>query len=82
MKQNIFDPLVFLQNLQQILGFALSQAEIKYCLKQAEFLKPKVGKFWQGCKAEAGLYIVVAGKVRLLNQVDELLTTVETGDLV
>lgn len=80
MKQNIFDPLVFLQNLQQILGFALSQAEIKYCLKQAEFLKPKVGKFWQGYQAEAGLYVVVAGKVRLLNQVDELLTTVETGD--
>jgi ATP-binding cassette, subfamily B, bacterial HlyB/CyaB len=80
MEQNRFEPLVFLQHFQQTLGFALSKAETQSCLKQAKFFKPKVGKFWQGVERSAGIYIVIAGKVRLLDRVEELITTLEMGD--
>jgi ATP-binding cassette, subfamily B, bacterial HlyB/CyaB len=62
------------------LGYPLSEAEVQHCLTQAKFLTPKVGKFWQGVDASAGIYIIVAGKVRLLDKADELIATLETGD--
>jgi ATP-binding cassette, subfamily B, bacterial HlyB/CyaB len=80
MKQNRFEPLVFLQHFQQTLGFALSKAETQHCLKQAKFFKPKVGKFWQGVDRDAGIYLIIAGKVRLLDPTEELIATLEMGD--
>ncbi len=38
-----------------------------------------MGKFWQGTDVEPGIYIVLAGKVRLLNEAGELITTLELG---
>ena len=59
---------------------SLTDAEFQCCLKQVKSLKPKVGKFWQGTDAEAGIYMVIAGKVRLLDDVGELIATVEAGE--
>jgi ATP-binding cassette, subfamily B, bacterial HlyB/CyaB len=80
MKPNLFESLVSLQQLQKTLGSTLAEAEVQRCLKQAKFLTPKVGKFWQGIDGKAGIYIVLAGKVRLLDETDELIATLETGD--
>lgn len=61
------------------MGNSLSPEEFQRCLKQAKFLTPKVGKFWQGSNVEPGIYIVVAGKVRLLDSAGELIVTLEAG---
>ena len=62
------------------MGYSLSETQFQHCLKQVKSLNPKVGKFWQGTDAEAGVYIVRDGKVRLLDRAGELVTTLEAGD--
>ncbi len=61
------------------MGYSLTEAEFQYCLTQIKSLNPKVGKFWQGTEVEAGIYIVITGKARLLNETDELIATLEAG---
>lgn len=39
-----------------------------------------MGKFWQGTDAESGIYIVMAGKVRLLDGAGDLIATLEVGE--
>jgi ATP-binding cassette, subfamily B, bacterial HlyB/CyaB len=68
------------ETLNHIFGQTLSPAHYQRCFKQVQYLTPKVGKFWQGDEAPAGLYIVLAGKVRLLDREDQLIATLETGD--
>lgn len=41
--------------------------------------RPKIGLFWHSQEAESGLYIVLAGKVRLLNEAGELIETLGRG---
>ncbi|MBD2167804.1 peptidase domain-containing ABC transporter [Calothrix membranacea FACHB-236] len=79
MVQNLSDPLVSLEQFSNILGYSLSEVEFQRCLPQFKFINPKVGKFWQGTDVEPGIYIVLAGKVRLLNEAGELITTLELG---
>jgi ATP-binding cassette subfamily B protein len=55
------------QQLAQTLGHTLSEQELSNCCKQIEILEPSAGKrFWQAADAIAGIYIVLAGKVRLI----------------
>jgi ATP-binding cassette, subfamily B, bacterial HlyB/CyaB len=68
-----------LQQLSTVLDYSLSPEDLQHCLKQVKSLTPKVGKFWQGTDVEAGIYIVLAGKVRLLDDTGELITTLEVG---
>lgn len=62
------------------MGYPISEREYQRCLQAAKLLTPKVGKFWQGKDGEAGIYIAIAGKVRLLDDADELIVTLEAGD--
>lgn len=62
------------------MGYALSAAEFQHCLNQVKFQEPKVGKLWQGTNAESGIYIVIAGKARLLNGESELIATLGVGE--
>ncbi len=78
MTQNLSEQLS-LQQLSNTLGHSLSEAEFQSCLKQAKSLTPKVGKFWQGTDGIAGIYIVVAGKVRLLSEAGEIIVTLQAG---
>lgn len=80
MVQNSSAPPSVYQQLAKTLGHSLSEQECNYCLKQVKFLEPKVGKFWQAAEAEAGVYIVLAGKVRLLNSAGDLIATLEADD--
>lgn len=61
------------------MGYSLTPAEFQHCLKQVKFITPKVGKFWQGTEVEPGIYIVIAGKVRLLDAAGELIASLEAG---
>jgi ATP-binding cassette subfamily B protein len=79
MVQNLSDPLVSLEQFSNLLGYSLSEPEFQRCLQQFKFINPKVGKFWQGTDVEPGIYIVIAGKVRLLNNAGELITTLDEG---
>jgi len=78
MTQNLSEQLS-LQQLSNTLGHSLSEGEFQRCLKQAKSLTPKVGKFWQGTDGIAGIYIVVAGKVRLLDSAGEIIVTLDAG---
>ncbi|MEH1892802.1 MAG: peptidase domain-containing ABC transporter [Nostoc sp.] len=80
MAQDISAQLVTLQQFNNTLGYSLSTEEFQHCLQQVKFINPKVGKFWQGTDVESGIYIAIAGKVRLLSSADELITTLEAGD--
>ncbi|MBD0390396.1 MAG: cyclic nucleotide-binding domain-containing protein, partial [Nostoc sp. C3-bin3] len=68
------------QQLAQTLGQALSKQELSDCIKQIEILHPSAGKlFWQAADANVGIYIILAGKVRLLDRTDNLIASVGTG---
>ncbi len=68
------------QQIAQTLGQTLLEQELSNCLKQIEILEPSPGKqFWQ-LGAPAGIYIVIAGKVRLLDRADNLLASPTSGE--
>ncbi|QLE57357.1 peptidase domain-containing ABC transporter [Nostoc sp. TCL26-01] len=67
------------QLCNQIIGYSLSASEFQNYEQKFRYLEPKVGKFWQGTDVEAGIYIVLSGKVRLLDEAGELITTLEAG---
>jgi len=68
------------QQLAQSLGQTLSEPELANCCKQTEILEPTPGKrFWQAVDAGAGIYIILAGKVRLLDCTDNLVTSLGAG---
>ncbi len=79
MVQHLSEPLVSLQQLRETLGYSLGEREYQQCLQQVKSLQPKVGKFWQGTGVEPGIYIVIAGKVRLLDDGGELIASLEAG---
>jgi ATP-binding cassette subfamily B protein len=67
------------KTLSEILGYPLTEPDWQGCLENAHYLTPKVGKFWQATPNELGIYIILQGKVRLLNAEGELITNLETG---
>jgi signal-transduction protein with cAMP-binding, CBS, and nucleotidyltransferase domain len=68
------------QQLTQTLGQPLSEQELSNCYKQIEILQPTPGKlFWHTADATDGIYIILAGKVRLLDRADNLIASVGVG---
>lgn len=84
------------EKLTQVLGQAFSESELEYYFKDIPILEPPTGKqFWQADRVEgtpslqggacfdfvnAILYIVIAGKVRLLDDANNLLASLEAGE--
>lgn len=62
------------------LGCKLSSSEWRMCERQIRYFKPEVGKFWESRTAKVGLYLVLSGKVRLLDATDDLVTTLSMGE--
>ncbi|MFN7282730.1 MAG: cyclic nucleotide-binding domain-containing protein, partial [Dolichospermum sp.] len=79
MAHNISAQLVSLQQINNILGYSLTTEEFYHYLPELQPINPKVGKFWTGKNVEPGIYIIITGKVRLLDDNDELITTLESG---
>ncbi|NEO23439.1 peptidase domain-containing ABC transporter [Moorena sp. SIO4A5] len=70
----------FAQQLAQTLGQALPQQELDRCFKGIKILEPRAGKaFWQAGNGNVGVYMVMAGKVRLLDQDNNLLASLEAS---
>ncbi|MBD2385074.1 peptidase domain-containing ABC transporter [Cylindrospermum sp. FACHB-282] len=80
MAHNLSAQLVSLQQINNTLGYSLTPEEFQHYLPQLKSLNPKVGKFWTGSDVEPGIYIIITGKVRLLDNTDELIATLETGE--
>jgi len=79
MAHNISAQLVSLQQINNTLGYSLTAEEFYHYLPELQSINPKVGKFWTGKNVEPGIYIIITGKVRLLDDKDELITTLEPG---
>ncbi|MBI4781886.1 MAG: peptidase domain-containing ABC transporter [Oscillatoriophycideae cyanobacterium NC_groundwater_1537_Pr4_S-0.65um_50_18] len=68
------------QQLTQVLGHTLSEQEWNVCQQTIECLQPAAGKlFWQATEATAGIYLVLEGKVRLLDSDKNLVISLEAG---
>ncbi|MCU0535353.1 MAG: peptidase domain-containing ABC transporter [Hydrococcus sp. Prado102] len=66
--------------LSQTLGETLSEQELANCLKKIVALEPPVGQlFWESTEATPGIYLIVEGKVRLLDPADNLIISLEQG---
>ncbi|MBD2301707.1 ABC transporter transmembrane domain-containing protein [Nostoc sp. FACHB-190] len=68
------------QQITHTLGETLSSQDMERCLTEVQIVEPPVAKqFWQATTANPGIYIIVAGKVRLLDNANNLITTLTTG---
>ena len=69
------------QQLITTLGETLSEADLENCMSSVEIVEPPVAKqFWQATdQMSAGIYLVLAGKVRLLDMSDNLIITLTSG---
>ncbi|WP_019499243.1 peptidase domain-containing ABC transporter [Pseudanabaena sp. PCC 6802] len=68
------------KHLQETLGQPLSETELAACWQQMQLLEPPAGKlFWQATDERPGVYIVLAGKVRLLDGDNNLVASLEPG---
>ncbi|BAZ40656.1 cyclic nucleotide-regulated ABC bacteriocin/lantibiotic exporter [Calothrix sp. NIES-4101] len=77
---SIFSQEDLCQKIDQVLGSKLEERDLQSCVQTTQILEPPVAKlFWQLPEAEKGIYIVLEGKVRLLDQFENLITTLGTG---
>ncbi len=68
------------KSVSSILGETLCENEIHSFLTDVEIVEPSVGKlFWQAMEAKGGIFLVLAGKVRLLDKANKLIATSSTG---
>ena len=78
MVQNTFK--ISRQQVADVLGYAFSESEFSSCLKQIKIVTPKVGLFWESATAEAGIYLIITGKVRIIDRAGNLITNLQKGD--
>ncbi len=68
------------EKITSVLGENISDTELRICLEAAETIEFPVAKlFWQATDAQKGLYIILEGKVRLLDYSENLITTLSVG---
>ena len=66
--------------IKQVLGDRLSDQAVTDCIQALEIIEPPVAKqFWQAETAKPGIYIVLSGKVRLLDSSNDLINTLTPG---
>ncbi len=77
---SVFSQSQLSQQIINILGESFTQEELQNYVKQVEIVEPPVAKqFWQATATKTGVYIILAGKVRLLDSGDNLITTLAAG---
>jgi len=75
-----FSPEQLTEYLTQIFGESLCEQEVDKCIQAIEIVEPPTAKqFWQAKTAKPGIYIVLRGKVRLLDSSNNLITTLSPG---
>ena len=69
------------QPLSTILGNNFSESLFERCLLELKILQPPAAKLvWQSTEMKSGIYIILEGKVRLLDNSDNLITTLAEGE--
>ncbi|AUB35908.1 ABCB-BAC, ATP-binding cassette, subfamily B, bacterial [Nostoc flagelliforme CCNUN1] len=64
------------ERLLYTLGAKLSEQELQNLLAAMEIVEPPLAKqFWQSAQTNPGIYIILTGKVRLLDSSENLITT-------
>ncbi|MEH2285546.1 MAG: peptidase domain-containing ABC transporter [Nostoc sp.] len=64
------------ERLLYTLGTKLSEKELENFLAEMEIVEPPLAKqFWQSAQTNPGIYIILTGKVRLLDSSENLITT-------
>jgi CRP-like cAMP-binding protein len=64
------------EKLLYTLGAKLSEKELQNFLAEMEIVEPPVAKqFWQSAQTNRGIYIILTGKVRLLDSSENLIAT-------
>ena len=77
---------VFLQNsingkITSALGESIDHQELQNCIETSQTIEVTVAKlFWQATEAKKGLYIILEGKVRILDYCENLVTTLSVGE--
>ncbi len=79
MKENESTLSIERQQLTHTLGYPVTEQEFNTCRSQIKILSPKLGRFWQSTEGSAGVYIILAGKVRLTDSKNKLIATKEAG---
>ncbi|UJS05379.1 peptidase domain-containing ABC transporter [Cylindrospermopsis raciborskii] len=69
------------EHLSRLIGEFLSEKELASLLRAAELKKPERGLFLKNISASDGFYILITGKVRLVNSSRDLITTLEHDQL-
>lgn len=69
------------EEITTVLGEPLSEKLLQRCLLELEILQPTPAQLiWEKTAAKAGIYIILEGKVRILDESDNLITTLSVGD--
>jgi ATP-binding cassette subfamily B protein len=69
------------EQITHVLGERLSPTELDRCIASVEIVEPAISKqFWDSTEANAGIYVVLAGKARLLDSAENLIATVSVGE--
>jgi ATP-binding cassette subfamily B protein len=77
---SVFQVRQLSQQIAMTLGKTLSEPELQAYLGTVEVIEPPVAKqFWSDVSAEPGVYCILAGKVRLLDGENNLITTLGVG---
>ena len=69
------------KKITSALGENISERELRNCIEASDIIEvPVATLFWQVTEAKKGLYIILEGKVRLLDDVENLVTTCSIGE--
>lgn len=69
------------EHLSRLIGEFLSEKELTSLVRSAELKNPERGLFLKSISADDGLYILITGKVRLVNSSRDLITTLEQDQI-
>jgi ATP-binding cassette subfamily B protein len=79
--KSVFSEYDLDEKLTTILGETLADKLLQKCLLALEISQPAAAKqLWQATGAKPGIYIILSGKVRLLDNSDNLITTIAAGE--
>ena len=79
MAQHLLSQLISPQQFEEIFHAALTPQDYQYCIDRAQLINPDLGTLWTAQDIAAGLYIILTGKVRLLNDDDEPIESLGVG---
>ncbi|MDJ0796768.1 MAG: peptidase domain-containing ABC transporter [Calothrix sp. MO_167.B12] len=77
---SVFSQDKLYRKISAFLGDSIAERDLQNCVQNTQVVEPPVAKlFWEAGEAETGIYIVLEGKVRLLDNFENLITTLEVG---